>query len=50
MEVIQKIQEDNSVKPITEDSQVIIKGGRNRLTYSSKIDTSQSSPPRWKDE
>lgn len=48
MKIMNNIQNENSVKPITEEKQVNLKGGK-KTPVQSSYTMGLSSPPRWKD-
>jgi len=50
MKMMSDIQNEKSVKPLTEEKQIDLKGGRKASIYKPSDTQGLSSPPRWKDE
>ncbi|MFK7906200.1 MAG: hypothetical protein AB8B69_13795 [Chitinophagales bacterium] len=48
--MMNNIQNEESVKPLTEEKQTDLKGGRKASAYKLNSTLGLSSPPRWKDE
>ena len=49
MKIMNNIQNEDSVKPLTEEKQTDLKGGRQASLSSYKLQ-GLSNPPRWKDK